>query len=287
VDGKGAPVIGIAGSQSEEHVHALALVFIRDGAPAAPAPVLPPLPPPAPPRPEEPPVLPPDVLKRVPPVEPPPQEPDDAPPAKEPEPIPPADARKADAPAKGANWLPYVIFGAVTIPVFLLLAFSFTRRSQVADHRPGKPKRPAARSPTPRSTASSTGIRERPGPGAKRPSRPANDGIFDELSALLDPPKKVEEEEEPEEPVSRQGLEISLHEFQMTSRRPWWVRLGLWKIHDRLTAGVFLWASLMIAVIGAIGGIQEPRLLLCLAALPAALWYWLCIRWVYQHDRWV
>jgi hypothetical protein len=85
----------------------------------------------------------------------------------------------------------------------------------------------------------------------------------------------------------REVIHELLNRIRAREERPWWVQVGLWGIHSRSTAWVFFWIALGLAV--------APSLLLftvnkgfavCGLFGLAALWYWLCIRWVDEHGSW-
>ena len=125
VGGNGDPVVGILGSENQEHVTSLGLFFANTLAVA--------------PRPR--------VVK---PAEPPPALPKAAPvavnPVAPPLPvvgpvIPPPDAAAAPGnpppvPVPDRSWISLVIFGAVAAPVFLLLLVSVGRKRQRSDPAP-------------------------------------------------------------------------------------------------------------------------------------------------------
>jgi hypothetical protein len=69
--------------------------------------------------------------------------------------------------------------------------------------------------------------------------------------------------------------------------RPWWVQVGLWRIQSRSTAWAFFWFSLVLAVAPGLFlfTLNKGFVLFGLFGL-AALWYWLCIRWVDEHGAW-
>jgi hypothetical protein len=64
--------------------------------------------------------------------------------------------------------------------------------------------------------------------------------------------------------------------------RPWWVKLGLWKVPNRAVAMFCMWISIAFAtsflVTGAYGW--------CAYGIFAAIWYWKSIDWVDKNDRW-
>ena len=77
-------------------------------------------------------------------------------------------------------------------------------------------------------------------------------------------------------------------ESRSSVERPWWVQIGLWGIHDRTTAWVFVWISIFLVVAPGLFAsfFGSTRFFFCGIFLLAALWYWLCIRWVDQHGSW-
>ena len=71
-------------------------------------------------------------------------------------------------------------------------------------------------------------------------------------------------------------------------RYPWWVQVGLWGVPGRAGAWAFFAVAGLSAValpaIGIATGIVA--FYAGLLFLLAALWYWLCIRWVDEHGSW-
>jgi hypothetical protein len=139
VSGDGAPVVGVFGNQDADHVYSLGLIFIQGGAPAEASPASPPVK-----KPTEPP-----VKKPAEPVDNPPTKPAEAappaPPAPEIEPdAPDADSgnaeirpiKKQPEPADGISFVPFAIFGAVAIPLFVALFFCFGRKAPPPAARP-------------------------------------------------------------------------------------------------------------------------------------------------------
>jgi hypothetical protein len=149
IEGDGSPVVGILGSQDDEHVMSLGLYSMNVPAPAVAPPANPPLPKPSEPKPppldKRPAELPPAPVKVEPPAEPPPD-------ADEPDPSPANPPKPA---AKEVwNAVPYVIptaiFAAVVVPVFLVLLVSFGRKKQVPVAIAPKPRRAVARPAPPK-----------------------------------------------------------------------------------------------------------------------------------------
>ena len=68
--------------------------------------------------------------------------------------------------------------------------------------------------------------------------------------------------------------------------RPLWVRIKLWGTRSRNGALAFCCGTLAVGIAFAIYSIVDPDALAGTALFAAALWYWLAIRWVDQHDRW-
>jgi hypothetical protein len=131
VSGAGAPVVGVVGFQDEEHVSALGLVLVR-----APA-VLPPKDGVAERPADVPRVIPPAAPVRV---EPPPKAPETTP--------APAQADNKDRTttqaAGGTGWLPYAIFGFVTLPSFVALLIVLRGKGHGLEGAPGRRSRPVA-----------------------------------------------------------------------------------------------------------------------------------------------
>jgi hypothetical protein len=68
--------------------------------------------------------------------------------------------------------------------------------------------------------------------------------------------------------------------------RPWWVQVGLFGLPTRASAWAFVWLSVLLAAAGAAGVLFYWPLGLGVLFLLAALWYYLCIRWVDRNGRW-
>jgi hypothetical protein len=68
--------------------------------------------------------------------------------------------------------------------------------------------------------------------------------------------------------------------------RPFWVRLTLLGLPTRWSALFFVWLSLLCVVAGVVYGFWFPRAFIGLLFIPAALMYYLAIRWVDQHGQW-
>ena len=68
--------------------------------------------------------------------------------------------------------------------------------------------------------------------------------------------------------------------------RPVWVKVGLWGVPGRAGAWSFFWLSIAIAVACIAYGFQDRRFFWGGLLVFAALWYYLSIRWVDQHDGW-
>ena len=64
--------------------------------------------------------------------------------------------------------------------------------------------------------------------------------------------------------------------------------MGLWGIPDRAIAWAFFWFSLFLAVVPTVRAYftGDTQHFLCGLFGLAALWYWLCIRWVDEHGGW-
>ena len=68
--------------------------------------------------------------------------------------------------------------------------------------------------------------------------------------------------------------------------RPTWVRIGLWAIHRRGTAMAYMWFSFLAAIACIAYGFYDPWFFLGGGLIFSGIWYWLCIRWVDEHDDW-
>lgn len=70
-------------------------------------------------------------------------------------------------------------------------------------------------------------------------------------------------------------------------KRPWWVALGLWGVHERMTAWIFVAICIGASIFCLFKGITEwPLLFGGVFFLLAAGWYYACIRWVDAHGEW-
>ena len=68
--------------------------------------------------------------------------------------------------------------------------------------------------------------------------------------------------------------------------RPMWVELGLLGIPGRNSAWAFFWISIAAAVGCCAYGFRDHRFFWGVGFVFAALWYWLCIRWMDTHQQW-
>jgi hypothetical protein len=68
--------------------------------------------------------------------------------------------------------------------------------------------------------------------------------------------------------------------------RPLWVKIGLWGLPRRASALFFFWLSIAITLGCVAYGFVNPRWFLGSGLILAALWYYLCIRWVDRHGEW-
>ena len=171
IDGNGAPVVGVFGSQDEEHASALGLIYATPPAAAIvpPADPQPAVPPPAPPQPR-----PASVQPPVPPAEAPrPVEPPDAP-VVQPKvesasttgktATPPAAVPEPGWPIWAAVGIPVAIFGAVAGVVFLFVLLPFGRKPK-SDRTGTRPRAPAV-AVSPSALSRKAGLRPR-----RRPAR--------------------------------------------------------------------------------------------------------------------
>jgi hypothetical protein len=203
----------------------------------------------------------------------------------------------------------------MAVPALLVFLVSLSRKGQVpkrADRGIGRAEnRPAVAAPPP--PPAPTAICERPVPGpGQRPWRDDEDilevlpveheEILDALPVETEPrgegstekPDRLEPwpERSPASapPSARQvgrSEGVSGKGSRSAEERPWWVQVGLWGIHSRATAWGFFWSSLALAVApGLIGYTSGTTFSLCGLFVLAALWYWLCIRWMDEHGGW-
>jgi len=67
---------------------------------------------------------------------------------------------------------------------------------------------------------------------------------------------------------------------------PMMVRVGLWGLPNRQAACFFIFLALVCAAACVAYGLVDPRWFAGGLFVFAALWYYLAIRWVDQHDGW-
>jgi hypothetical protein len=72
------------------------------------------------------------------------------------------------------------------------------------------------------------------------------------------------------------------------NERPLWVKIGLWGLHTRVAAWVFVWLSLALAMASVTYAAMtgDRRFLVGGILVVAALWYYGSIRWVDRHGSW-
>jgi len=71
------------------------------------------------------------------------------------------------------------------------------------------------------------------------------------------------------------------------TKRPWWVRLGLWKVPDRRGAWVWFWLSVVSAASCVVIGFFKPVFfILAGSAALVAFLYRAAISWVDRYDQW-
>jgi hypothetical protein len=78
---------------------------------------------------------------------------------------------------------------------------------------------------------------------------------------------------------------------QNQNRRQWprWVRLGLWGVPTRRSALIWVWVSALIGVFLSVSLEAFAFPVGISVGIPfflAALWYWVALRWVDQHETW-
>jgi hypothetical protein len=211
----GAPVVGVVGSQDEQKVSALGLVLVnrpanafqtttivlpKKGVVERPADV-PRVIPPAAPLPVEPPAAPPQVdpTPAVPSVEPAPRIPETTP---APAPVDKKGLTTAQV-ARGMSWLPFAIFGVVTIPSFAVLWVIFGRKGHGLEGEPGglsRPVKKVPRRPASRGTASRN-RREKADPLSRPPDRVEDEAIPEVLPAAPEPALETRRDEPAPEPI--------------------------------------------------------------------------------------
>ena len=69
-------------------------------------------------------------------------------------------------------------------------------------------------------------------------------------------------------------------------QRPLWVRVGLWGLPNRISAWVFFWLSIGIAVGCTAYGFVDPPFFAGGLLVFAAWWYYASIRWADEHEGW-
>jgi hypothetical protein len=64
------------------------------------------------------------------------------------------------------------------------------------------------------------------------------------------------------------------------------VRIGLWRIHQRRDALVYVWICVGLGVASIVGGFFARIFFIGGIMFLAALWYYQAIRWVDHHSGW-
>ncbi len=68
--------------------------------------------------------------------------------------------------------------------------------------------------------------------------------------------------------------------------RPWWVKLTLWGLHDRVSALFFVWFCVGIATVFVLLGFRDRRFSYGALSLLGALGYLRAVRWVDRNGGW-
>jgi hypothetical protein len=183
VDGNGDLVVGICGSQDDDHIKSLGLLYAF--APMAPA-----KPPPDPPKVEK--KADPPPVRR--PADPPQKQADPAePPQKQADPARPEKEKESTTTASGMNWGPLLIFGVVSVPLIVVFLVTTVRKAKPEDRILGGPNAAKRRFTTPPwfpKPASVSG--KTPVPPPVQPPRPSGQGLLTELPVQPRPPSEGE-----------------------------------------------------------------------------------------------
>src|SRR5437764_534372 len=65
-----------------------------------------------------------------------------------------------------------------------------------------------------------------------------------------------------------------------------WVKVGLWGLSHRFAALGFVWLSVAVAAACAVAMFYWWPAIFGVGMVPAALWYYLAMRWVDDHGGW-
>jgi hypothetical protein len=68
--------------------------------------------------------------------------------------------------------------------------------------------------------------------------------------------------------------------------RPWWVRVTLWGLPNRVSALSFVWLCVGFAMACVVLGFRNPLISLGAVSLLPALGYLRAVRWVDKHGGW-
>ena len=68
--------------------------------------------------------------------------------------------------------------------------------------------------------------------------------------------------------------------------RPWWVRVTLWGLPNRISALAFVWLCVGFATACVVLGFRNPLISLGALSLLPALGYLRAVRWVDTHGGW-
>lgn len=73
----------------------------------------------------------------------------------------------------------------------------------------------------------------------------------------------------------------------LTTPRPLWVRVGLWKVPTRQAAVAWMWLSVALAAACLVCGLWISYFFFIgVALLGASAWYLCAMRWVDRHGEW-
>jgi hypothetical protein len=70
------------------------------------------------------------------------------------------------------------------------------------------------------------------------------------------------------------------------AERPLWVKAAVWGLPTQVSVWSFFWLSIALAIVSVAYGFWDVRFFAGGLFVFPALWYYLAIRWVDQHDHW-
>jgi len=68
--------------------------------------------------------------------------------------------------------------------------------------------------------------------------------------------------------------------------RPFWVQVALWGLPNRTSVWACFWLAVILTIASMLYALHDVRFFAGALFIFAALWYYLAIHWIDQHDRW-